>query len=263
MRPDLDDLIGTDIEPGERARLERVHELLVAAGPPPELSPPGRRARRHRRRRGAAARDRRRARGRRIRAGRRPRGRRPAASTSWCRWTPRRRHPVRPRRWRSSISTTPATGRWSSPSRASTPRAGDRPFQLWLTRKGEREALCGAFVTAADGSAVVPMNAPYRLRRVRRLGRRRGAGLRDPPHFLTTGALPGPDALSSDGAPSTRTSCATSSRRAAEERPHRDGHRQRVRLPDALRPHRRLPARDHEESALQVRRSRAPLVPAR
>ena len=38
MRPDLDDLIGTDIEPSERARLERVHELLVAAGPPPELS---------------------------------------------------------------------------------------------------------------------------------------------------------------------------------------------------------------------------------
>ena len=36
MRPDLDDLIGTDIEPGERARLEGVHELLVAAGPPPE-----------------------------------------------------------------------------------------------------------------------------------------------------------------------------------------------------------------------------------
>ena len=44
-----------------------------------------------------------------------------------------------------------------------TPRAGDRPFQLWLTRKGEREALCGAFVTGADGSAVVPMNAPYRF----------------------------------------------------------------------------------------------------
>ena len=37
MRPNLDDLIGTDVEPGERERLERVHELLVAAGPPPEL----------------------------------------------------------------------------------------------------------------------------------------------------------------------------------------------------------------------------------
>jgi hypothetical protein len=43
------------------------------------------------------------------------------------------------------------------------PGTGDRPFQLWLTRKGKREALCGAFVTGADGSAVVPMNAPYRF----------------------------------------------------------------------------------------------------
>ena len=39
MKPDLDDLIGTDIVPGERARLERVHDLLIAAGPPPELPP--------------------------------------------------------------------------------------------------------------------------------------------------------------------------------------------------------------------------------
>ena len=44
-----------------------------------------------------------------------------------------------------------------------TPSAGGLRFQLWLTRKGEREALCGAFVTSADGSAVVPMNAPYRF----------------------------------------------------------------------------------------------------
>ena len=36
MSPDFDDLVGGDIEQGERARLERVHDLLVAAGPPPE-----------------------------------------------------------------------------------------------------------------------------------------------------------------------------------------------------------------------------------
>ncbi len=35
MRPDFDELVGTDLSPGERERLERVHELLVAAGPPP------------------------------------------------------------------------------------------------------------------------------------------------------------------------------------------------------------------------------------
>src|SRR5262249_32393641 len=34
--PDFAALAGRDIDPGERARLERVHDLLVAAGPPPE-----------------------------------------------------------------------------------------------------------------------------------------------------------------------------------------------------------------------------------
>jgi hypothetical protein len=37
--PDFRDLVGEDLPPEERARLERVHELLVAAGPPPELPP--------------------------------------------------------------------------------------------------------------------------------------------------------------------------------------------------------------------------------
>ena len=37
--PDFRELVGDDLTPGERARLERVHELLVAAGPPPELPP--------------------------------------------------------------------------------------------------------------------------------------------------------------------------------------------------------------------------------
>jgi hypothetical protein len=37
--PDFDDLVGGDVPAEERARLERVHELLIEAGPPPELSP--------------------------------------------------------------------------------------------------------------------------------------------------------------------------------------------------------------------------------
>lgn len=37
--PDFRELIGDDLAPEERARLERVHDLLVAAGPPPELPP--------------------------------------------------------------------------------------------------------------------------------------------------------------------------------------------------------------------------------
>jgi len=37
--PDFRELVGDDVEAEERERLERVHELLVAAGPPPELPP--------------------------------------------------------------------------------------------------------------------------------------------------------------------------------------------------------------------------------
>jgi hypothetical protein len=37
--PNFDDLVGTDLEPAERERLRRAHDLLVAAGPPAELTP--------------------------------------------------------------------------------------------------------------------------------------------------------------------------------------------------------------------------------
>jgi hypothetical protein len=35
--PDFRDLVGNELSPDEEARLRRAHELLVAAGPPPEL----------------------------------------------------------------------------------------------------------------------------------------------------------------------------------------------------------------------------------
>jgi hypothetical protein len=37
--PDFEELLGEEVSGPERRRLQRVHELLVAAGPPPELSP--------------------------------------------------------------------------------------------------------------------------------------------------------------------------------------------------------------------------------
>jgi hypothetical protein len=37
--PDFRDIVGDDLPPEERDRLERVHEMLIAAGPPPELPP--------------------------------------------------------------------------------------------------------------------------------------------------------------------------------------------------------------------------------
>ncbi len=36
---DVRELLGEEVEPAELERLRRVHELLLAAGPPPELSP--------------------------------------------------------------------------------------------------------------------------------------------------------------------------------------------------------------------------------
>jgi hypothetical protein len=37
--PDFEDIVGADVGREERERLARVHELLVVAGPPPELPP--------------------------------------------------------------------------------------------------------------------------------------------------------------------------------------------------------------------------------
>jgi hypothetical protein len=37
--PNLDELVGTDTTGAERERLQHVHDLLLEAGPPPELSP--------------------------------------------------------------------------------------------------------------------------------------------------------------------------------------------------------------------------------
>ncbi len=39
MRPEFDELIGTDVPADERERLRRAHDLLMAAGPLPELPP--------------------------------------------------------------------------------------------------------------------------------------------------------------------------------------------------------------------------------
>jgi len=37
--PDFDELIDGEIDGAERERLRRMHELVLRAGPPPELSP--------------------------------------------------------------------------------------------------------------------------------------------------------------------------------------------------------------------------------
>jgi hypothetical protein len=56
-------------------------------------------------------------------------------------------------------------GNWPMEVRVTglSPSAAGRPFELWLTSGGQPTVLCGSFLTELDGTAVVPMNAPYRL----------------------------------------------------------------------------------------------------
>ena len=167
----------TDIEPGERARLERVHELLVAAGPPPELRTAAGRSQ-LRRDGGAAPCSRSLLRSRSPRSRWAPPlvGQRPPRRLRRADGRARRQRRclgvaggLRPRRCRQL-----ADG--ARPSRVSR-LARATPFELWLTRKGEREALCGSFRHKRRRIGCRPDERAVPLRRVRRLGRRRG-GLR-------------------------------------------------------------------------------------
>ena len=63
------------------------------------------------------------------------------------------------------LSGRDSAGNWPMELRVTglEPATGGRPFELWLTSGGKLEALCGSFVTSSNGSAAVPMNAPYHL----------------------------------------------------------------------------------------------------
>jgi hypothetical protein len=172
--PEFDDVVGGDVDPTERERLLRVHEALLAAGPPPEPSA------------GAAA----------------PFTRTPA------RLLPQRRRGALlalaavvgvgvvvfavgflagDRRGEPGtfdvISMTgtadavgasaslelfdvDAAGNWPMEIRVTglSPSASGRPFELWLTKDGELVGVCGSFLTEPDGTTVVPLNAPYKLK---------------------------------------------------------------------------------------------------
>jgi Anti-sigma-K factor rskA len=171
--PDFDQLVGNDLEPGERERLHRVHDLLLAAGPPPELSPvasPQAPAENvypllPRRRWAAVAalaaalgvaafgagflvgdRSDERAAPERI-IGMAPPGGESDA--------------------RASLAVFPKddAGNWPMELtvRDLPPLGAGQSYELWLTRKGDLAASCGTFVVSGS-KTVVPLNAPYRLR---------------------------------------------------------------------------------------------------
>jgi hypothetical protein len=162
MTPDFDELVGTDLDPEERARLERVHDLLVQVGPPPEATARPALELRPRRRRGAllavaaALAVSALALGGALVAG--PDGGvehvtmegTPAAATASASLT---------------VFEIDDAGNWPMELKVDglAPSARGRPFELWLTRGGKLKALCGAFLTDESGTATVPMNAPYRF----------------------------------------------------------------------------------------------------
>ena len=175
--PDFDELVGTDLDDLERDRLLRVHELLLEAGPPPEISPEialptiamslARPPRQKRRRlallaatlatlalaffAGYAAGN---GHGNSVSAGRTLKlvgtAIAPSAQASL------------------QIQPVDAAGNW--PMKLGVTGLPKLPpkgyYTVYLMRKGKPYAPCGAFVVvAADRGVTVSLNAPYRLQR--------------------------------------------------------------------------------------------------
>jgi hypothetical protein len=170
--PDFDELVGADLEPEERERLHRVHELLVTAGPPPKLPAALAEPRatvtpiRPRRRRriavvalaaalGAAV----------FAAGALVAGGSDGRAVDFA---------VDMSGTASAVEATATldvfeideAGNWPMELRVRglAPASSGRPYELWLTRNGRLAALCGSFLVEPAGTTAVPLNAPYKLK---------------------------------------------------------------------------------------------------
>ena len=160
---DVRKLVGDDVEPEELERLQRVHDLLEQAGPPPSLSPglarppaPGGAVVPFPRRRrwavavGAAA---------------------AAAVLFGVGYVVGDREPGSVRTIAMSgaggatatleIYDRDASGNW--PMRLQVEGLAKGRYALWLTRDGDLAEPCGTFAVST-GETSVPLNAPYRLR---------------------------------------------------------------------------------------------------
>jgi hypothetical protein len=173
--PDFRDLVGDEGTPEELAKLRRAHDLLVAAGPPPELSPrlsepPTAVARPSwlpRRRRGAAfvlaAGVAAAAFGVGFLIGNRGSGQFPSARA------PIAMHAAAGSTAKASImiGERDAVGNWPLLVRVSglTPLPKGEWYELYLTRNGKPAAYCGAFVVNKTGRTVVQLSVPYTLKR--------------------------------------------------------------------------------------------------
>ena len=171
--PEFDELVGNDLDPAERERLRDVHDLLVAAGPPPELgrvaSPEAPRENVYPllpRRRLVAA----------IAL---------AAALAIAAFGAgflvgdRANQQAAPEAIVGMAPPGGATDARASLAIFARDDAGNWPmeltvrdlpalppgqvYELWLTRKGKLAELCGTFAVSG-AKTVVPLNAPYKLR---------------------------------------------------------------------------------------------------
>ena len=172
--PDFFDLVGDDGSPEELEELLRAHDLLLAAGPPPELSPrlaeaPGMRSRSSwipRRRRGAAFL---------LAAGVAAvafgigfySGDRGSNEFSASRESIHM-HAAQP----NSLATASIqlghpdeVGNWPLQLRVSGLKKLPKGvwYELFLTEHGKIKAWCGAFSVASNGRTSVRMSVPYKL----------------------------------------------------------------------------------------------------
>jgi hypothetical protein len=163
--PEFDELVGEGFAAGERERLLRVHELLIQAGPPPELGPaPTVVPLRPRRRRAALV-----ALAAALGVGLfaagwvvGDRGDEPGTfdvvAMSGTAYTTGLSGSI-------TIYDVDDAGNW--PMKLEVvglePSPDRKPFELWLTKKGELAAYCGNFLAEPDGTTTVPLNAPYRF----------------------------------------------------------------------------------------------------
>ena len=176
--PNFDELVDADLDPAERERLRRVHDLLVTAGPPPELTPEfeagptlamtlGRSTRRRVQRRTAllaaavvvlllaflggyiAGNS----------------GDNGLASGQLLKLKGTKSAPAA----LASLRLQPVDGSGNWPMRLSVRGLPKLPpkgyYEVFLVRNGEIYAPCGSFVVrSADSTVSVQLNAPYHLR---------------------------------------------------------------------------------------------------
>ena len=173
--PDFRDLIGDEGSPEELERLRRTHDLLVSAGPPPELpphlaEPPGASQRSSflpRRRKEAAfvlaAAVTAVAFGVGFLVGNRGSTEFPAKGPAVA------MHPTEPGtpgRASILIGDQDEVGNWPLLVKVSglKPLAHGVWYELYLTRKGKVAAWCGAFSVNSSGQTTVHFSVPYRLK---------------------------------------------------------------------------------------------------